>query len=182
MAISKSKMLQSMIEEEQLFSVKDKQVLPLPEKVARRINAYAYAIGCFYPGIENIDYIPGFTENSYYESEQDLLDKTCLDLSNLWKRARKSYLGDRDKNERLIKVFYTKPSEEFPKGDFCMFRQNPDTNLWYFKPGFYNQPLLSQIPGLPPGAEPDDLQFTDAITGESFYYNCLGYIAIQYKY
>ena len=150
MAISIKKMRESLVTEDRLFSVKNKDVISLPDDIAKGINCYAFAIGCLCPGKEGEDYIPGFTENTPYQSKTDLLEKICLDLKNLGMNFRKiSIFGPRNlkPNEYLIKIFYSDPSSSHPMGDFHVIRQNKETNLWYHKPGFHNQPVIAEIIG-----------------------------------
>ena len=176
-------MKESFVTENRLFSVKNRDVIPLSEELALKINCYAFAIGCLCPSETGEDYVPGFTENSPYESQEDLTQKVILDLTNLGRSFRKlSLFGPRDlkENEYLIKLFYTQPSKDMPCGDFHFLRQNKETKIWYHKPGFYNQPVVASIVNSSETIlDPDELIFVDQETKKPYIYYPICYFAIE---
>lgn len=182
MTISIKKMRDNFVPEDRFFSVKDKNVRPITDEISTGINCYALAVGCLCPGKEGEDYIPGFTENSPYESKADLPEKICLDLANWGKNFRKlNIFGPLDlkENEYLIKVFYSDPTKDHPRGNFHLIRQNKETKIWYHKLGFYNQPVLAQIVGFPEDHDPEELIFLDEKTKQIIYYYPICYFAIE---
>lgn len=182
MAISIQKLKENIVSEDQIFSVKNKNVIPLPSNVADGTNCYSLFLRCLCPGIEGEDYIPGFTSNSPYESQADLSEKVCLDLKNLEINYRRlSLFGPKDlePNEYLGKLFYSLPETSYERGDFHFVIQNQATKIWYHKPGFHNQPLLINIIGCGTSEEPDDLIFTNERTGELSFYYPICYFAVK---
>jgi len=177
MTISKiNQMKKSFVPESRLFSVDQKNVVPLPEDLIKHINCYAFSIGCLYPG-EPGDYIPGFTTGEFFTSNEDLIKKVCLDLDNFDKHYRKlSFFGHKnlEDDEYLVKIFYLSPSEACPQGEFHFIRQNRATGIWYHMPGHSKQPGVIELVGSQANDEPDELISEDM---KSFYYP-LGYLAI----
>lgn len=142
----------------------------LDEDTAETINCYAYAFGIMYNGVRYVHFSPGYTEYQKYMgiSGLELMRKTEVDLNNLKIPYRKIMVEEEVKlqpNEYLVKVFYASRSEILPKGDFHFIRQDPKTEKWFHKVGWYDQPVLvtqsNDYKKERVGTEPDQLIVRD---------------------
>lgn len=138
----------SRISEENLFSVAKRNVISLPDDVVESLNCYAWALGLTYPTNETVTYSPGFTSGYIFDSWQSFVENIVLDCVNLDIDFRISFEKPKElaEGEYLVKALYSEPSADFPTGEFHLIRQNPDTGIWYDKPGFPNQARVISNP------------------------------------
>ncbi len=161
----------------------------LDEKTVKTTNCYAYALGIMYNGKRGIDFIPGFTKKCFnhvqnIENEEQLMKKIQIDLENLSISYRRIGLEEEKQlkeNEYLVKVFYTPPNKELPKGDFHFVRQDRDTQIWFHKMGWNRQPeiIKSDPEGkqIIPGTEPTTITWYGN-NGFYYVYTPVEYLAI----
>ena len=159
----------------------------LDDSVCSTTNCYTYALGILYNGPKNFPLNPGFTEGIPYwgRNTDEFLNGIYTDLKNLNISFRKIELNEDiklEKNEYLIKLFFTPANEMHPKGDFHFVRQEPKRGYWFHKEGLEFQPQIIHSPSYPlilfDPYEPDEIS---CVAIEDFHYTLepVIYLAIK---
>lgn len=118
------------------------------------LNCYAYALGIMYVNpkvLYNFGFMTGEDDSRFCKngviSEVKAENMMKSDLKELGLKCRKFNLNDKielEDNEYLIKWYYCNIEE----GDIHFFRQDPESGIWFHKPG---RMLAPQVVGSEPG-------------------------------